>query len=175
MAHRAVNAKTFSPVGCLTMATQKRCIRLCGLSAAWTLACAPVPAGAGTVSATAQAFVTILDPMSVTPLSDLAVTATVRPARGQIAAEISPASYEVIAPPGETFSVESSRRLMLWRDDGQGLLALELDPARREAPLAGAGPDFARHRFAFGGSLPVSAGADPGRYSGDVRVIVNYN
>ena len=113
--------------------------------------------------------------MSVTPLSDLAVAAIVRPAAGHIAAEISPASYEVIAPPGETFSVESSRKLLLWRDDGRGLLALDLDPALSEPTLPGAGPDFARHRFAFGGSLPVSASAEAGGYSGDVKVIVNYN
>jgi hypothetical protein len=113
--------------------------------------------------------------VTVTPVSDLSVASLIRPASGAIEALITPASYDVVAPPGETFSVESSRNVELWRDGGMAMLEARLEPARRTSSTRAGGPDFTVHHFAFGGSLPVSAKAETGFYTGAVNVIVNYN
>ena len=157
------------------MATHKRCSALRALVGAWAVALAPGLAHAGSVTATAEVFVTVLDPMRVTPVADLAVAATIRPTAGSIGANITPASYDVIAPPGETFSVESSRTLRFARDDGPGFIEAELDAAQARGPARSAGPYLAIHHFEFGGRMPVSARAETGFYSGTVSVLVNYN
>ncbi len=167
--------KTSPPVGCLMMATQKRCNALRAIMAASAAVLAPAIAHAASVTATASVSVTVLDPMRLTPVADLAVASAIRPASGSIGATITPASYDLIAPPGETFSVESSRTLRFARDDGPGVLEAQLDAARTEAAPRSAGPFLAIHHFEFGGHMPVSAGAETGFYSGTVSVMVNYN
>ncbi|MDB5422667.1 MAG: hypothetical protein JWQ29_83 [Phenylobacterium sp.] len=157
------------------MATQKRCIALRAVLAAWAAMLAPALAHAGSVTATADAFVTVLDPMRLTPVADLTVASAIRPSSGAIGADITPASYDVIAPPGETFSVESSRTLRFLQGDGPGVLEAELDAARSEHAPRAAGPYLVVHHFEFGGRMPVSAKAETGFYSGSVSVMVNYN
>jgi len=157
------------------MAAQKRCIALRAVLATWVTVLIPGMAQAGSVTATADVSVTVLDPMRLTPVADLQVASAIRPASGSIRADITPASYDVIAPPGETFSVESSRTLRFLRDDGPGFLEAELDAARTDGVSRAAGPFLAIHHFEFGGRMPVSAKAETGFYSGTVSVLVNYN
>ena len=157
------------------MATQKRCIALRAVVAAWGVMLAPEIAQAASVTATADVFVTVLDPMRVAPVADLFVASTFRPTSGAIGAAITPASYDVIAPPGETFSVESSRTLRFLRDDGPGFIEAQLDAAQARGAARSAGPYLAVHHFEFGGRMPVSAAAETGFYSGTVSVLVNYN
>ena len=157
------------------MAAQTRCIALRAVLGAWVAVLAPSIAHAGSVTATAEVFVNVLAPLRLTPVADLTVASTVRPASGSVGAEITPASYDVIAPPGETFSVESSRTLRFLRDDGPGFLEAELDVARTENAPRSLGPFMAVHHFEFGGRMPVSAQAETGFYAGTVSVLVNYN
>ena len=157
------------------MAAQKRCIALRAGLAAWATVLGPNIAHAASVTATAAVSVTVLDPLRVTPVADLSIASALRPASGSIRAIITPASYDVIAPLGETFSVESSRTLRFQRDDGPGFLEAQLDAARTESAPRAAGPFLAIHHFAFGGRMPVSARAESGFYSGAVSVLVNYN
>ncbi len=157
------------------MATQKRCNALRAILAASVAVLAPTIARAGSVTAAANVTVTVLDPMRLTPVADLAVAPAIRPASGSIGATITPASYDLIAPPGETFSVESSRILRFARDDGPGFLEAHLEAARTEAAPRSLSPFLAVHHFEFGGRMPVSARAETGFYSGTVSVMVNYN
>ena len=157
------------------MATQKRCNALHAILAVSLAVLAPTLASAGSVTATANVTVTVLDPMRLTPVANLAVASAIRPASGSIRASITPASYDLIAPPGETFSVESSRTLRFARDDRPGFLEAQLDAARTEASPRSLSPFLAVHHFEFGGRMPVSARAETGFYSGTVSVVVNYN
>lgn len=157
------------------MVRQKRCIALRATTAAWAMMLAPGAAQAGSLTATAEVYVTVLDPMRLTLVADPAVANIQRPAAGAIRADITPASYDLIVAPGETFSVESSRKLRFLRDDGSGVLEAELDAAHAQGAARSAGPYLSIHHFEFGGRLPITAQAETGFYSGTVSVLVNYN
>ena len=105
------------------MATQKRCNALRAIMAASVVVLAPTIARAGSVTATANVTVTVLDPMRLTPVSNLAVASAIRPVSGSIGATITPASFDLIAPPHAPFHADGSLHLAVVEPQAERYLS----------------------------------------------------